>query len=317
MKLVFLGTPQIAVSSLQNFINNADIDVVAVVTPPDKPSGRGKNLTASPIKQLALENNIKIFQPKSIRKEPDVIQALKDLEPDVFITFAFGQILSQEVLDIPKLGTVNLHVSLLPKYRGANPIQWAIINGDAVTGVTTMLTDIGVDTGDILLTQEISISEDMTSLDLINNITEIAPNLLLETVKGLESNTIQPIAQNHDVASHAPKLNKEDGLINWDASAVSIHNKVRGMKPWPSTFTYFDNNVIKITQTKLIKTSDLSGSHGEILKISKEGIEVSTGDGNILITKVQPNGKKEMDSQSWCNGARIKPNQFFINKLEV
>lgn len=311
MKLVFLGTPDIAVPSLRYLIEKEDIDVVAVITQPDKPAGRGQKLTPSPVKKLALENNIELYQPKSIRKDSELIEIIKKLKPDMFITVAFGQILSQEVLDIPRIGTVNLHASLLPKYRGANPIQWPIINGDKVTGITTMLTDIGVDTGDILLKEEIQITDEMTSYDLYNKIAEIGPELLYKTIIGLNEGRIKPIKQNHDEATHAPKLKKEDGKINWHNSAREIHNKVRGMQPWPSAYCEFKNSNIKIISTEIYEENIKNSSVGEIKDIIDNGIVVTTGDGAILIKQLQPEGKKAMDSNSWVNGARINKGDKF------
>jgi len=318
MRLVFLGTPDIAVSSLKYFIQKEDIEVVAVVTQPDKPAGRGKKLTPPPVKVVAEENNLRVFQPVSIRKDQELLQTLRDLQPDIFITVAFGQILSQEVLDIPKLGTINLHASLLPKYRGANPIQRAIVNGEKVSGVTTMLTDIGIDTGDMLLKQEIEITENMTSVDLANKISEIGPELLYRSIIGLADGSIKPIPQNHDEATHAAKFKKEDGLINWNQSASSIHNQVRGMLPWPVAYTYFNNNVVKIVETELIKNKENIKIEpaGKIVNIIKSGIEVATGNGLILVKKLQPPGKSVMDAYSWANGARITPNDQFTNEIQ-
>ncbi len=305
MRLVFMGTPQIAVPSLEYLLNKEDINVIAVLTQPDKPAGRGKKLTASPIKLLAQEYNIPVFQPKSIRKDLDLQGQLINLRPDIFITVAFGQILSQEVLDIPRIGTINLHASLLPKYRGANPIQAAIVNGEKVTGVTTMLTDIGIDTGDMLLKEEIEITEDMNSAQLAEKISQIGPELLYKSIIGLNDKTLNPTPQNHDESTHAPKFKKEDGLINWNLPAQKIHNQIRGMYPWPSAYTNIGQNNLKIISSGLIKSAP-SASPGEIISIKKEGVVVAAKDQCILLKTLQPAGKKAMDAQSWCNGARIK-----------
>jgi methionyl-tRNA formyltransferase len=317
MKVVFLGTPLIAVPSLQYLIKQSDVEVLAVVTQPDKPSGRGQCLTCSSVKCVALEENISIFQPTSIRKDSELIQKLKELAPDFFITFAFGQILSQEVLNIPKIGTINLHASLLPKYRGANPIQAPIINGDKFTGITTMLTDIGIDTGDILLQKVIEITENMTTPELTQIISQESPELIYETIKGLFEGSIKPIPQNHEESTHAPKVNKDDGIINWSESALQIHNKVRGLKPWPSTYTYINGICIKITETRICKENIKSEHFGEIVGKMKSGINVQTGDGIITITKVQPACKKEMDALSWYNGARLPKRSFFKSVCET
>jgi methionyl-tRNA formyltransferase len=315
MRIIFLGTPEIAVPSLNFFINKDDIEVLAVVTQPDRPSGRGHKLTASPVKVLAEEHGIKVYQPKSIKNDKDLIAVLKELKPDFFITAAFGQILSQEILDIPKHGTVNMHASLLPKYRGANPIQWAIINGEKVTGITTMLTDIGVDTGDMLLKKEIEITDTMTSIDLAEIISKEAPAILYETLIGLVNGTITPIPQNHNEATHAPKLSKCDGKINWNEPCEVIHNKVRGMKPFPGSFTCFKDDIVKIIETapdtedNKIKMNNI----GEILGIINNGIRVTTGEGIIIVKKLQPTCKKPVDAGCWCNGIRIQQGDKFNN----
>lgn len=316
MKIIFLGTPEIAVPSLKYLIEKSDIEVQAVITQPDKPCGRGKCISASPIKLVALENDITIYQPASIRKDAELIKTLKELEPDFFITFAFGQILNQEVLDIPRFGTINLHASLLPKYRGANPIQAPIINGDKFTGITTMLTEIGIDTGDIVLQKVIEITENMTSVELTGIISELSPELIYESIVGLYSRKIKPAPQKDEEATHAPKVTKEDGIIDWSESAVRIHNKVRGLKPWPSTYTYINGACIKITEIRLCREEIKSENFGEIIGKTGNGINIITGEGIVTITKVQPACKKEMDAISWYNGARIEKGTCFKSTCE-
>ena len=316
MKIIFLGTPQIAVPSLKYLIKKPDIEIKAVITQPDKPCGRGKCISASPVKQAALVNNIPIYQPVSIRKDAELIQTLKELEPDFFITFAFGQILSQEVLDIPKFGTINLHASLLPKYRGANPIQAPIINGDKFTGITTMLTEIGIDTGDIVLQKVIEITENMTSVELTEIISELSPELIYESIVGLYNRKIKPVPQKDEDATHAPKVTKDDGIIDWSKSSIQIHNKVRGLKPWPSTYTYINGTCIKITETRLCSEEIKSENFGEIIGKTGNGINVITGERIIMVTKVQPACKKEMDALSWYNGSRIPKNVKFKSVCE-
>jgi len=312
VKIVFWGTPEIAVPSLQFFIDKNDIEVVAVITQPDKPAGRGHKIISSPVKLLAESLGITVYQPKLVRKDHDLINILKQLAPDAFITVAFGQILSQEILDIPRLGTINLHASLLPKYRGPNPIQWAVINGENITGVTTMLSDAGIDTGPMLFKKEIPLDETIDSLELSEKIALTGPQLLYDSLSGLNNRTITPIPQNDSEASNAPKLQKENGNINWDESAKNIHNKIRGMKPWPSTYTHFKGNTVKITQSSLYNNEKLNNkTPGEIIGIVDNGIEVATGDGNIIINLLQPAGKKQIDAKSWYNGARIQPGDNF------
>ena len=225
LNIVFFGTPDIGLKSLEYLHNSNQFNVLAVVTQPDKPSGRGQKLTPSPIKKFALENGIKVFQPKSIRKEPDVIEGLKNLKPDFFVTFAFGQILSQEVLDIPKYETINLHVSLLPKYRGANPIQRAIINGDTQTGICTMVTELGLDCGDICLTHPIDITPTMNCVELFEICAVESPILIEKTLIGIANGTLTPIKQCEDGVCFADKLQKEECKIDWNKSAQEIQRE--------------------------------------------------------------------------------------------
>jgi methionyl-tRNA formyltransferase len=236
IKIIFFGTPDIGVKSLEYLCNSQNIEVLAVVTQPDKPAGRGHKLQASPIKKLALEKGLPVFQPKSIRKEPEIIEELKKLEPDFFVTFAFGQILSQEVLDIPKYETINLHASLLPRYRGANPIQRAIINGDKETGICTMITELGLDCGDICQKLVIPISETMNCGELWEEIAQKSPKMIEETLIGLKNQTLCPEKQCEDGVCMANKLTKEECLIDWNKSNQQIHNLVRGVCRCPSAY---------------------------------------------------------------------------------
>ena len=303
LKVVFLGTPQIACNALSVLKEKEDIDIVCVVTQPDKPAGRGHKLTPPPIKVLAQESNLEVFQPISIRKDADLIEKLKSFEPDFFITIAFGQILSQEVLDIPKYGTVNLHASLLPKYRGANPIARAISNGEKETGVSTMLTSLGVDEGDVILTEKIKISQDMTTLDLTIKVSEIAPDILYKTLWGLYNKELKPIAQNHKEATFAPKYSKEETFLNFNKSAQELHDLVRALYPKPSANTYYNGSLIKILQTEVINETS-NRPTGEIIKKDKAGIYVSSSNGILLIKTLKPEGKKEMPATAWACGIK-------------
>ena len=304
ISLVFFGTPDIGLKSLEHFYNSDKFDVLAVVTQPDKPSGRGHKLTPSPIKQFALEHNIKVFQPKSIRKEPEIIKALKELKPDFFVTFAFGQILSQEVLDIPKYETINLHVSLLPKYRGANPIQRAIINGDKETGICTMITELGLDCGDICLKYPIEITKNMNCVELFEICAEKSPELLEKTLIGLKEGTIKPTCQCEDGVCFADKLKKEECKIDWTKSAEEIHNLVRGVYKCPGAFFEFRNKIIKVMETEPLD-ENMEGRPGEFVRFSKNGIDVKTGDGLLRLVRVKPEGKGEMLARDWANGIKI------------
>lgn len=304
IKIVFFGTPQIALKSLEAFFNSPDFEVQAVVTQPDKPAGRGKRITMSPIKEFALLNNIKVFQPKSIRKEPEILEELRKLNPDFFVTFAFGQILSQEVLDIPKYHTINLHASLLPKYRGANPIQRAIINGDKETGICTMITELGLDCGDVCLKTTIPLTETTNCEELFVKVSDLAPELLMKTLKGLISNEITPAAQCEDGVCMANKLTKEETQINWKNSAESIHNLVRGIYKAPSAYFLHSGKIIKVLETKV--NTETSGSTGEILHADKNGVTFGCGEHSLTLIKVKPEGKGEMLARDWYNGIKNK-----------
>jgi len=303
LKVVFLGTPQIACNALQELNKKDDIEIVCVVTQPDKPAGRGHKLTPPPVKLIAQENNIEVFQPVSIRKDTELIEKLKKLEPDFFITIAFGQILSQEVLDIPKIGTINLHASLLPKYRGANPIARSISNGEQVTGISTMLTSIGVDEGDIVLTEKINIPQDMTTLDLAIKISDMASDILYKSLTGLKNKTITPIPQNHDEATFAPKYTKDEMFLDFNKSAQELHDLVRALYPKPSANTYYNESLIKILQTEVVNETSAK-LPGEIIKKDKNGLYVTTGDKVLLIKTLKPEGKKEMPASAWACGLK-------------
>lgn len=306
IKIVFLGTPQIAVNSIMKLLNFSDIKISGVVTPNDKPSGRGKKLTPCPVKVCAQNNALTLFQTDSIRKDKELIEKIKELEPDYFITFAFGQILSQEVLDIPKKHTINLHASLLPKYRGANPIQRCIFNGDCETGITTMITRLELDAGPVCLQQKIPLTKEMTSLDLEKIISDESPFLLYRTIKGLEAGTIIPQEQDCGCVCFADKFNKDDAKIDWEETSEEIHNKVRAFANKPNAFIIHKNKNIKILETKCLEVcTDGKCQAGEIVRISKEGIEVRTKDGSILIKRVRPESKNEMNSLDWANGMKF------------
>lgn len=301
IRIVFFGTPKIALKSLEYLFNSDKIEVAAVVTQPDKPSGRGHKLSMSPIKEFALEHSIPVFQPKSIRKEQEIQEELKALAPDFFVTFAFGQILSQEVLDIPKYHTINLHASLLPKYRGANPIQRAIINGDKETGICTMITELGLDCGDVCLQKNIPISEQMNCEELFAKVSELSPALLEETLTGIVNDSIEPIPQCEDGICMANKLSKDEILLDWSKPANELHNLVRGIYKFPCAYFVHDDKIVKVMETKVSETSAKSG---EILKPCKEGVEIGCAKGCLLLLKVKPEGRGEMLARDWYNGLK-------------
>lgn len=306
-----MGTPEIAVKSLEEIQKDNEIEICAVVTQPDRPKGRGNKLTPPPVKVCAEENGIKCFQTERISKDKELIEKLKELKPDFFVTFAFGQILSQEVLDIPKYETINLHASLLPKYRGANPIQRCIYNGDCKTGITTMLTVFELDAGDICQTEEIEIDKNMTNIELKNIISEKSPKLICSTIKGLYDGTIKPQKQDCEGVTIAKKFNKEDGLVNWGNKAEAIHNQVRSMVDFPTAYTFYNQKIIKITETEVLTKENTGRQTGETVKVSKEGIEIQTGEGTILLKRVKPESKGIMNAYDFANGAKIKAGMKF------
>lgn len=302
IKIVFFGTPKIAVKSLEYLNASSEIEVLAVVTQPDKPAGRGKKITMSPVKEFAIQHSIPVFQPKSIRKEPEIQEELKNFKPDFFVTFAFGQILSQEVLDIPKYCTINLHASLLPKYRGANPLQRAIINGDKETGICTMITELGLDCGDVCLKEVIQIPEDMNCEQLFEKVSEMSPELIEKTLKGIVSNTIKPTPQCEEGVCMAGKLTKEETEIDWNKTAEEIHNLVRGIYKFPGAYFMHNGKIIKVLETKVDHTCALAA--GELGKAAKEGVPVGCSRGTVILTKVKPEGKGEMSARDWYNGIK-------------
>lgn len=304
MKIVFMGTPDFAVPSLKKIIDTFGVE--CVFTQPDKPKGRGKKIAYSPVKEVALEHNINVLQPVKLKNDEEAIKYLKDLNPDFIIVVAFGQILTKEVLDIPKYGCINLHASLLPMYRGAAPLNWAIINGEKKSGNTTMLMDVGLDTGDMLLKDEVEITDDMTAGNLHDILMERGANLLIKTIEGLYNGTITPEKQSEETF-YAKMLNKELALINWNNSAKDIHNLIRGLNPWPIAYTNYEDKTMKIYESKVLE-EDSKREPGTIVSASKEGIKVSTKEGTLLIKKIQfPNGKP-LTIEQYINGNEIKVN---------
>ncbi|WP_300383962.1 methionyl-tRNA formyltransferase [Clostridium sp.] len=301
MKIVFMGTPKFAVPALKKIIDN--FGVACVFTQPDKPKGRGKKIAYSPIKEVALENNIKVFQPVKLKNDNEAIDYLKKLEPDFIIVVAFGKILNKEVLDIPKYGCINLHASLLPKFRGAAPLNWAIIKGEKRSGNTTMLMDIGLDTGDMLLKNEVEITEDMTTGELHDLLSESGGDLLIKTINGLVDKSITPIKQS-DETFYAKMLNKDVARIDWKDTAENIHNLIRGLNPWPIAHTTYKDLSMKIHESKVLK--EISNKDpGTIIEVSKGGMKISTGNGVLLVKKVQfPNGKP-LTIEQYINGNEI------------
>lgn len=303
MRIVFMGTPEFAVPSLERLIK--EFGVKAVFTQPDRPKGRGKKLTMPPIKEVALKENIKVFQPEKLRENREAIEFLKELSPDFIIVVAYGQILSKEILDIPKYGCINLHASLLPKYRGAAPINWVIINGEKSSGNTTMFMDEGLDTGDMLLKNKYDIENDITAGELHNKLMESGGELLIETIQGLVDNSIKPKKQKDDESCYASMLDKKMGKINWNVESEKIKNLIRGLNPWPLAYTYYKGTMMKIYEAEVIdKKEDFAP--GYILSVSEEGIKVVTKDGILLLKKIQFPSKKPMYVEQYIRGNEIE-----------
>ena len=310
IKIVFLGTPDITLESFDFFIKSPDYEVLALVTQKAKAANRGKKIVERNITKMAQQNNIPIYEPDKISKEPDVIEKLKAIKPDFFITFAFGQILSQEVIDIPSIATINLHASLLPEYRGANPIAQSIIDGKTKTGITTMKTVLELDAGDICLQDEIEISQDMNVIELMIEISKRSPKLLDETLKGLYNKTLVCKEQNHNKATFCKKMKKEEKIIDWSMPAIELHNKIRGMYQLNTNHTTYDNKIVKVLKTSVVEGAN--GSCGEVIRIDKDGIVVACAKDAIKLITIKPEGKSEMQASSFANGARIKKGAKFI-----
>ena len=305
MKAVFMGTPDFAVPTLQKMIDMG-IEVTAVVTQPDKAKGRGKKVIYSPVKECALAHDLPVYQPVRIRKEPEFIQTLRDMQPDVIVVVAFGQILPKEILDIPRLGCVNVHASLLPKFRGAAPIQWSIIDGEEVTGVTTMLMDAGLDTGDMLLKAEIPVDPKETGGSLHDKLAAVGGELLEKTLIGLEAGTIVPEKQDDSQAGeYARMLDKELGHIDFNQPAVVIERLIRGLNPWPSAYTYIDGKTLKIWEAEVLDRN-YGCEYGEVAEVTRNCLIIQTGIGALSVKSVQLQGKKRMDIAAFLNGYTIE-----------
>ena len=311
MKAVFMGTPDFAVPTLQKMMG---IEVTAVVTQPDKAKGRGKKVIYSPVKECALAHDLPVYQPVRIRKEPEFIQTLRDMQPDVIVVVAFGQILPKEILDIPRLGCVNVHASLLPKFRGAAPIQWSIIDGEEVTGVTTMLMDEGLDTGDMLLKTEIPMDPKETGGSLHDKLAAVGGELLEKTLIGLEAGTIVPEKQDDSQAGeYARMLDKELGHIDFNQPAVVIERLIRGLNPWPSAYTYIDGKTLKIWEAEVLDRN-YGCEYGEVAEVTRNCLIIQTGVGALSVKSVQLQGKKRMDIAAFLNGYTIEKGTRFDNE---
>ena len=304
MKVVFMGTPDIAVEVLNGLICSKKHEVVEVVTQPDRPRGRSGKPAFSPVKEVAIKENIPVFQPEKI-KLADSVEHLKSLDFDVIVVVAFGQILSKEILDMPKYGCINVHASLLPRWRGAGPIQWAILAGDEKTGVTTMQMDVGLDTGDMLLKQEIAIEPDETGGSLFDKMAKLGSRLLLETLDGVEEGTITPESQKDEDSTYAKMLTKDMGNLYFTKSAKEVDCYIRGLNPWPSAFTHYEGKTLKLWRAKV--ADDIEGlKPGQIGRITKDTFSIQTGEGSLVIYELQMEGKKRMNTADFLRGVSVK-----------
>lgn len=302
MNIVFMGTPDFSVESLKRLKEKHN--VVAVVSQPDKPKGRGKKLVNTPVKQFALDNGIeKIYQPEKIKDE-DFVKVLKDLNADLFVVVAYGQLLSEQVLNIPKYGCINVHGSLLPKYRGAAPIQWAIINGEEKTGVTIQYMEKGLDSGDMILKEEIIIEKTETYKTLYDKMSIVGAETLIKAIELIETGNVNAEKQNHDEATYAPMIYKEMGHINWNNSSKDIINLIRGINPIPMAYSIYKDEVFKISEVE--EVSGYSGNIGEIVDVQKDGFIVKTKDSAIIIKEMQAKGGKRMKTSDYLRGHSIE-----------
>lgn len=307
MKVIFMGTPDFSVGTLKALVE-AGHEVVLAVTQPDKPKGRGKEMQFTPVKECATEYGIPVYQPKRIR-EPECVEVLRDYEADIMVVVAFGQILPKEILEMCPYGCVNVHASLLPKYRGAAPIQWAIIDGEEVTGVTTMQMNEGLDTGDMLLKTEVVIEPKETGGSLHDKLSEAGAALCVETLKALEAHTVTPIPQGEMTTAYAKMLDKQLGNIDWKKSATEIERLIRGLSPWPSAYTSWSGKVMKIWDASALEETERNVP-GTIVRVEKDAFYVQTGSGLLKVSELQIPGKKRMDAGAFLRGYQVKEGEI-------
>jgi len=302
MKIIFMGTPEFAVPCLKSLTESND-KVIAVVCQPDKPVGRKRELSKPAVKKFAENLNIPVIQPAKIKNNEEFLGKLKDHSPDLICVAAYGKILPIKILELPKYGCINVHSSILPKYRGAAPINWAIINGETKTGVTTMLMDEGMDTGDILLSQETEITFDETSETLTERLSKIGARLLIETIQDLKKDNLKPIKQDDSQSSTAPMLKKEHGIIDWTKTAIEIRNQIRGLLPWPVAYTLLNGKMLKIFDAAI---SDETGEPGHVIQSDKKVLRISCKEGSLDLLEIQLEGNKKMDIKSFLAGRKIE-----------
>lgn len=304
MRIIFMGTPDFSVPALRALADKGRHEVIAVITQPDKPKGRGKAVQMSPVKVAALEMGIPVYQPVKVREEA-FLQQLKALQPEVIVVAAFGQILSQKLLDLPAYGCVNIHASLLPKYRGAAPIQWAIMDGEKETGVTTMQMDAGIDTGDILEKLVVPIAPEETGGSLHDKLGAAGAQLILSTLDKLEKGILNPVPQEDEKSCYAKMLTKSLGEIDWNREAIELERLIRGLNPWPSAYTKLEGRTLKIWQAQVLEQED-EGEPGQVVRACKDDLWIKTGKGTLAVLSLQLEGKKRMDAGAFLRGYPVK-----------
>ena len=300
MRVIFMGTPDFATGTLEEIVK-AGHEVVGVVTQPDKPKGRGKTMMPTPVKETALKYNLPVYQPRKVR-EPEFVELLRSLKPDVMVVAAFGQIITKEILEMPKYGCINVHASLLPAYRGAAPIQWAVINGDKESGVTIMQMDEGIDTGDMIEKAVVPIAEDETGGSLFDKLSHTGAKLCVKVLRDLEEGTaVREKQPEESTTPYAKMIDKKMGEVDWKKSAKEIEQLIRGLNPWPSAYTKVHGKTLKLWKAKvLLETSQMKP--GQIVKVTKDSLAVQTGQGMLEIQELQLEGKKRMDTSSFLRG---------------
>lgn len=311
LRTVFMGTPEFALQTLEGLLASG-VNLVGVYTQPDRPKGRGKKLAASPVKKLALEYDIPVFQPQKLR-DPLAVAELQKLQPDLIVVVAYGQILPKAALDIPRYHCINVHASLLPKYRGAAPINKAIIDGETETGVTTMLMDVGLDTGAMLVKQSLTIGANETAGELHDRLALLGRTAMEETLEQLCAGTLSAEEQDDALSCYAPMLKKENGLIDWQRSATEIHNQVRGLDPWPGAFTHLDDEVLKIAATTVAEGS--SEAAGTIISADKTGVRIACGEGVLIVSELQLPGRKRLSAMNFLSGRPLFPGTQLTNNI--
>lgn len=314
-KVVFMGTPDFAVGTLQALIDSPRYQVQAVFSQPDKPKGRGKALQMPPVKETAVAAGIPVYQPVKIR-ESQWLEVLRELQPDVIVVVAFGQLIPKEILELPRYGCINVHASLLPKYRGAAPIQWAVINGDKESGVTTMRMDTGLDTGDMILKETVPLAKDETGGSLFDKLSATGAKLLLRTLEALADGTAvlekQPA---QSPTPYAAMLTKKDGAIDWQQPAEKLECLIRGLNPWPSAYTRYHGKMLKIWAAGTEPQPDQPSTPGTAVEVTKTTLKIQTGDGLLSIRELQPEGKKRMEIDAFLRGYPVEPGEIFENNL--